>query len=1500
MRSPARTILSGTLTVLAMLLLGVAPSDATVVHHKIGSFTGFDAPGGPLGVLLTSDAIDQSNGDVYVTESGAFGGQNIVDKFNEAGEYAGVQLTGPKIAGQETFSFGFFPGVAVDNSTGSNKGDVYVADSGHHAVDRFSAAGAFLCEITGKTPASKEEEEAECHGAAGSLTPAGSIEPAGIAVDSAGKVYVADDAHAVVDEFSEAGEYVGQIKDPHISNEIGTIALDATGTLYLTNLNVLGGNNVPAVVKFDAAGTFVSVLDNHGPFGVGVDPSTGNVYVHEAEPEPLHEEIAEYDSSGALLDVTPTPGAPALGLAVNGATGELYEAGLGSGSVSIYSGDVAIPTVTVHPATNVTETTATLNGHLDPDAVHGGGEITGCEFEWGETTAYGHLASCTPGAPFAGASDVTAPISGLRRGVTYHFRVKATNANGTSESGDATLTAADQPAIDRQSSSVNGIGAVLAAQINPFDFDTTCQLQYVDDAGFKASGYATATTLPCAPQDVGSGLGDVSASVTLTGLKVATTYHYRFLATNQSGLTGGADRTFQTFGVHAAAFELLDKVGTPFTEAGGHPYELRTGFAVNWTENVGGAPFKNNHEHPEELPTGNIRTVITDLPPGLIGNPSATAKCTRSEVIRFLCSGAAQVGLLAAHEAASGEFVDGIYNLVPPKGVTAEFGANIEQHLTVYIDARLRPNGDYALTAESQDNSAITGVTDVLIHMWGVPADPSHDGQRCPQLNETAEGGFVCPEPHDAGVAETPLLFNPTSCGGPLTTVLSVDSYQAIGLFDEHSIEMPPITGCSQLGFSPSLQATPTSSAADSPTGLHVDLHIPQQPAIEDPASRREADLKDTVVTLPQGLTINPAAAGGLEACSSQQIGLTSAVGVSPATFSEAPAGCPEASKVGTVEVDTPLLSEEDEEGRVVEEAGRPVPHVLHGAVYIASPYDNPFGSLFAIYIAVEDPRTGVVIKLAGHVDPDPQTGQLTTTFTDSPQLPFEDFKLDFFSGPRATLATPESCGSYAASTSLTPWSGGASASPEVPAFGISTGCVSGFAPAFTAGTLSPQAGAYSPLTLTFQRGDSDQELSGLTVSLPPGLLAKVAGVQKCSDAELAAAAAKSGAEEQANPSCPAGSLLGTVQAGAGAGESPFFTSGKAYLTGPYKGGPYGLAVVEPALAGPFDLGNVIVRSALHIDPADGHVTAISDPFPTILKGVPLRLRRVTVTLDRPQFSFNPTSCDPMSFTGDLTSTGGLSAPLSQRFQVGGCQGLPFKPRFSASTSAHTSRANGASLVVKLTQSPGQADIRKVSLQLPAALPARLTTLNKACTEAQFNADPSGCPQASNVGTARAVTPILNVPLAGPAYLVSHGSAAFPDLEYVLQGEGVKIILDGKTDIKKGITYSHFETVPDAPISSFETTLPEGPHSILGAFKSLCTAAKTVLVTKTVSRRVHGRLVHVRKRVKKTVTESLLAPTTITAQNGAVVTQNTKIAVTGCSAAKKTASRSTRRKQSKK
>jgi hypothetical protein len=376
-------------------------------------------------------------------------------------------------------------------------------------------------------------------------------------------------------------------------------------------------------------------------------------------------------------------------------------------------------------------------------------------------------------------------------------------------------------------------------------------------------------------------------------------------------------------------------------------------------------------------------------------------------------------------------------------------------------------------------------------------------------------------------------------------------------------------------------------------------------------------------------------------------------------------------------------------------------------------------------------------------------------------------------------------------------------------------------------------------------------------------LIGKIAGVGRCSDASLAAAAGRTGAAELASASCPASSLIGTVQTGAGVGPSPLFVAGKAYLTGPYKGAPYGVAVIVPAVAGPFDLGTVVIRQALLIDPNDAHVTDVSDPFPTILQGIPLRIKRVDVTLDRQGFTFNPTSCEPKTVNATVTSIGGAQAPVSSHFQAAGCGALPFKPAFSASTSGKASKASGASLDVKVTSKGGpqpgggEANIRSVKVSLPKQLPSRLTTLQKACLAAVFEANPASCPKESDVGTATAKTPILANPLVGPAYLVSHGGAAFPDLEIVLQGEGVKLVLDGHTDIKKGITTSTFNTVPDAPISSFELKLPTGPFSVLSAY---------------VAGSNHYNFCG----------QSLSLPTTITAQNGLVITQTTKLGVTGC------------------
>ena len=595
--------------------------------------------------------------------------------------------------------------------------------------------------------------------------------------------------------------------------------------------------------------------------------------------------------------------------------------------------------------------------------------------------------------------------------------------------------------------------------------------------------------------------------------------------------------------------------------------------------------------------------------------------------------------------------------------------------------------------------------------------------------------------------------------------------------------------------------------------------------------------MKDATVVLPKGLAVNPASANGLAGCSEAQIELDG----------PAPASCLDASKVGTVELVSPLVN-----------------HPLLGAVYIAKQGNggpgqgsNKFGSLIALYIAIDDPQTGVVVKLAGRVTLDPATGQLTTTFNENPQLPFEDLKLDFFGGPRAALQTPAACGSYTeGSASFASWAEpGVAVTAGLQPFAVTSGpggspCPSGaFAPGFTAGTESGQAGAFTPFALSFSRQDGEQGLSGLEATLAPGLLAKLAGVPLCGSTEAVAG------------TCPAASEIGTVTAEAGAGSDPVSVKGHVYLTGSYNGGPFGEVVEVPAVAGPFNLGTVVVRGSIRINPTTAQATVVSDPFPTMLSGegagVPVTLKRVLVTLDRPGFTFNPTDCNQLAVTGKLTGTGGASASVSAPFQVTNCAKLPFKPTFSVSTQAKSSKAGGASLRVKITSRSGQANLSKIKVALPKQLPSRFSTLQKACLAAVFEANPASCPAGSLVGTARAVTPLLKTPFTGPAYLVSHGSAGTPDLELVLQSEGVTLIQDGKTKIKNGITTSTFNTIPDAPISTIELTLPEGPHSALASF--LAPKAKYSMCG-----------------------QKLLMPTQITGQNGAFIEKTTKIAVAGC------------------
>jgi len=1404
----ARLSLAMVCTLVSWLVLAGAPASADITHAFLGSFNGADAPAGPFAIVL-SDATDDSggpsSGDVYVGELN-HSHEGVIDKFNSKGEYAGVQITGASTPQDslELVSFSTFASgsLAVDDSSSVNKGDVYVALPGAGVVDKFNEAGEYLGQITG------------------SATPAESMEPTGVAVDASGNVYVADFAHKVIDRFSPTGAYAGQFVDPHIQ-EPNSIAVDA-GHLYVDNAIPLisPGVNVDAFSSTEFAG----VLDEHSPGTVTFDPIDGHIYTGDDQSP---SEIREYDPSSpvsqSLLDAFGAGDVEkVVGLSA-GPSGTLYAADLGKGTVEMFGPDVILPDVSV-AATEDEKTGATLTGRVDPA---GGGEVTECKFEFGTSTAYGESAPCAPTAPYQSATNVDAHVTGLAEGVTYHFRLVASNANGTDQGEDHVF---GPPAIDSESATAATTTATIRAQIDPSGVPTTCEVQYVDETEFQADGYGDAASAWCA-NEVGWEAGERSAVATLTGLQLDTTYHYRFIATSGAGVATGEDHTFATFGVASFSFAPLDEEGHDYTQAGGHPYELQDSFTLNTSPNA----F-------EELSADtNVKDVRTELPPGLIGNPDAVPKCAPYNVTHADCSGASQVGVLTVYTGRKPEgTVSPIYNLVPPNGLAAQLGARFNGYVTVHIDAYVRTGSDYGVTAEVLNSSAVESVTGASVRLWGVPAEEIHYEERdCPSPGQINE------ETHCASdVPAVPFLTNPTSCRGPQTTTMSLDSWQAQGSFVQAESQMPGFTGCGKLSFTPQMTIQPESSAADSPTGLAVDLHIPQN---ENPTGLAEADLKNAAVTLPQGVTVNPSSANGLQACSPEQIELNG----------PQPAQCPNASKIGSVELTTPLVE-----------------HPLHGAVYVAQQNANPFKSLLAIYIAIDDPQTGVVVKLAGHVQLDEKTGQLTTTFDENPQLPFEELKLDFFGGERAALATPRECGTYTTTSLLEPWShqgapgeeGTPDASPGSP-FSITSGpggsaCTpSSFAPSFVAGTTNPQADAFSPFTLTLARKDGEQTLGSLNMTLPPGLAGILASVAQCGEAQANAGA------------CPAASQIGHVTVQAGVGNEPITLpqAGRAedpvYLTGPYDGAPFGLAVVVHPEAGPFNLEEnghpVVVRAKIEVNPYTGQASVASGAMPTILRGIPLDVRTVDVTIDRPSFMFNPTDCAPMSIAGAVSSSEGASEGVSSRFQAANCATLPFNPKFTVSTQGKTSKADGASLDVKLASKGGpqagggEANIRAVKVDLPKQLPSRLTTLQKACTEAQFYANPADCPAASNVGTASATTPIFSHPLTGPAYFVSHGGQAFPDLEIVLQGEGVTLILDGNTDIKNGITSSIFRSLPDAPISSFELKLPAGPYSILGT--NLPARAKYSLCG-----------------------QKLAMPTAFVGQNGAEIHESTPIAVEGC------------------
>ncbi len=907
-----------------------------------------------------------------------------------------------------------------------------------------------------------------------------------------------------------------------------------------------------------------------------------------------------------------------------------------------------------------------------------------------------------------------------------------------------------------------------------------------------------------------------------------------------------------TPGLSSFAFTLAGVDGALDTQAGSHPFGVTASFQFSSELGALGGTQGIAAQHEVYPAVQDVKDVVVDLPPGFVGDTQVASQCTERELEPTheeierehivsgdtKCPASSAVGTISLDDGGHVEFggesflpTPIIYNMVPERGYPAEFGFNFAGHAVVLYATAVPSSQGYVLQVSSPGILRFLRIGGISLTFWGVPGEAGHDGLR---------GG-------PSGLGPVGFLTNPVDCSaGPLAATAMSDTWQNPGRWTaEGSPDVsdpawhvqsrtiyPSITGCDMLQFAPGIEVTPEVTQVDEPSGLTVDIRVPQAPQL--PPDLTTPEFKNVTVTLPSGFSISPSAGDGLQACTPAEIGLESRL----------PGSCPNGSVLGTVAATTPLLASP-----------------LEGQVFLGQPGCDPCtnadaadGAMFNIYLELAG--AGVVVKQHGTIYANTTTGQLTTVFREAPQLPVSDLQVHFKGGLRASLATPQACGQFVTTTDITPWS-----SPVTPdatpssAFyasfdGNGGACPASmpFAPSFSAGTSNANAGQFSPLTLTFNREDREQDLAGIQVKTPPGLLGTLTGVPLCG-------------EPQADlGTCPEASRIGTMTVAAGPGGHPFYAKGSLYLTGPYHGAPFGLSIVVPTIAGPFNLGNVVVRAQIEVDPQTAALTVTSDPLPQILDGIPLRLRTANVTVDRPGFIFNPTNCAQQHIEGTLTGAQGAVAHVSAPFAVSGCKGLAFGPKFSVYTSGHTSRADGASLDVKLEYPKGpQSNISHVKVELPKQLPARLTTLQKACPAQTFDSNPAACPTASLVGLAKAITPVLPSVLVGPAYFVSHGGEAFPNLIIVLEGYGVRIDLIGDTFISKaGITSSTFTNVPDVQVSSFELYLPEGPHSALAANGNLCK-------------------------------QKLKLPSLFIAQDGAQLKESTPVHVTGCHTA--TASR---------
>jgi hypothetical protein len=875
------------------------------------------------------------------------------------------------------------------------------------------------------------------------------------------------------------------------------------------------------------------------------------------------------------------------------------------------------------------------------------------------------------------------------------------------------------------------------------------------------------------------------------------------------------------FGINNFDVTFENEDGTP-AEAGTHPFAMTISLGTNFDEAL--------------IPEGWLRDIFVEQAPGLAGDTTAYPSCTTAEFLELSnmgepsCSPSSQVGIIAvsATEAGSWETYP-VFKVSPPSGGLIRLGFHVVTQ-NIYLDVALSPNPPYNAIGASRNTLQLLNFFGSKLQLWGNPSDPKHDKLRghCGRQSTGLEPGDIkgfqfketgesCP----VGANPKPFLTMPTDCSHPLTT-----HYNAVSWNDRDEDGLPDtdsgsqvthdalgnpaaLKGCGKLGpFHPSISAKPTNKAGSSPTGLDFSLNV-DDPGLTSVTGTAQSDIEKTVVTLPEGMTINPSQAEGLAVCSVGDLDHET-------LGSEPGQGCPEASKIGTIEVESPLIAE-----------------AVKGSLFVASPHANlANNSLLAVYLVVKNPKLGVIVKQPLRIEPDHKTGQLITVADDIPQLPFSHFRLHFREGGRSPLVTPSGCGTYTVKAEMTPRSGQAPFT-STDSFQIGPPCSKGgtppFDPGFEAGSQNNAAGAYSPFSMRITRRDGDQDLTRFDATLPPGVVGKLAGIGKCSEAQIAQTKAKTGIAELQSPSCPAGSKIGTIEAGAGVGSQLTYVPGSLYLAGPFGGAPLSVVGVVPAVAGPFDIGTVLTRFALNVDPRTAEVSvdgAHSDPIPHILEGIPLVVRDIQANVDRPDFTLNPTSCDPFATKAEIWGGGANPLSLSDdspvpreaRYQASNCSRLGFKPSLSLKLKGGTHRGDNPALRAVLKPRSGDANIQATIVRLPRSAFLDQSHIKTICTRVQYAA--KSCPKGSIYGHVRAFTPLLAEPLEGPAYLRS-SNHNLPDLVFSLHGL-VDFEAVARIDSKNGGIRASFTGVPDAPISKVVVSMQGAKKGLIVNSTDLC------------------------------------------------------------------------------